>query len=348
MTTHLQLKEKELYQKIGYFVEQHFKSFSKLITNGYRGSEHEANEWNYPTLVSFKVEASDKTVDEPYLYAFEFKRELTLSNLRHAFFQTVSNTSWANEGYLVTGKIDLKNAKLMKELELLNQQFGIGVILFDFENSNYAQILFTSFKHKVLDRDRIKSLFEQENEDFKDFICMVDSYFKSVSKGDKSLVSTVKTQEASKRSAKVRKVNNSQKESLISGMSTIDDSWCRLDEQRFRGKKIVKAKIGNEVHENLYWQDLILKALLKCREVNPLLFYKTSQSNKEGDLFFENKSGLWITQPKSNYRLLEKGIYFYRNHSADKTCEEVCKLLRLFGLPIDFIQIQVKAKKRDE
>lgn len=39
------------------------------------------------------------------LWAFEVKRELTRANVRKCFFQAVSNSSWANEGYLVTTSI---------------------------------------------------------------------------------------------------------------------------------------------------------------------------------------------------------------------------------------------------
>jgi hypothetical protein len=32
------------------------------------------------------------------------KKELNFSNLRESYFQAVSNSSWANEGYLVTAE----------------------------------------------------------------------------------------------------------------------------------------------------------------------------------------------------------------------------------------------------
>jgi uncharacterized protein len=38
-----------------------------------------------------------------------------MSNLREVFFQAVSNSSWANEGYLEAAEIDTANEKLIKK-----------------------------------------------------------------------------------------------------------------------------------------------------------------------------------------------------------------------------------------
>ena len=39
------------------------------------------------------------------IISFEFKRDLNLGKLRENFFKTVSNSSWANESYLVAVEI---------------------------------------------------------------------------------------------------------------------------------------------------------------------------------------------------------------------------------------------------
>lgn len=41
-------------------------------------------------------------------------------------FQAVSNSSWANEGYLVV--LQEIDSEVLSELRRLNQSFGIGVI----------------------------------------------------------------------------------------------------------------------------------------------------------------------------------------------------------------------------
>ena len=60
------------------------------------------------------------------LSSFEIKKDLNNdSDLKKAFFQAVSNSSWANYGYLVAFDI---NSSLFDEMERLNQSFGIGIV----------------------------------------------------------------------------------------------------------------------------------------------------------------------------------------------------------------------------
>lgn len=67
--------------------------------------------------------------EQPYkVFSFEMKQKLDLGNLRSEYFQAVSNSSWANEGYLVAPIITTENEDFMSELTLLNNSFGIGVI----------------------------------------------------------------------------------------------------------------------------------------------------------------------------------------------------------------------------
>ena len=59
------------------------------------------------------------------LYSFELKRAIVSANLKECYFQAVSNSTFANYGYLVAYKID---ERVLGELERLNASFGIGVI----------------------------------------------------------------------------------------------------------------------------------------------------------------------------------------------------------------------------
>ncbi|WP_197481990.1 hypothetical protein [Bibersteinia trehalosi] len=74
------------------------------------------NKWLHPDIVAMKVldqnwhkvvkdcvkASSSQRVE---LFSFEVKKEITMSDVREYFFQTVSNSSWANEGYLVATSI---------------------------------------------------------------------------------------------------------------------------------------------------------------------------------------------------------------------------------------------------
>ncbi len=87
----------------------------------------------------------------------------------------MSNSTWANEGYLV-----VKNIKedVLDELRRLNQSFGIGVIKLESEISN-SKILLPA-KEREIDIPTLNMLIEQSPEDFKPFMEKIN---KQIEKG---------------------------------------------------------------------------------------------------------------------------------------------------------------------
>ncbi|PDW41830.1 hypothetical protein BB424_03525 [Helicobacter pylori] len=139
-------------------------------------------EWNYPDIVGvyfpynkyfpyngYKEETLkflQHTGQKRHkLFSFELKKELSLSNLKASYFQAVSNSTWANEGYLVVFNID---DDVLNELRRLNQSFGIGVIKLESEISN-SKILLPA-KEREIDIPTLNMLIEQSPEDFKPFM----------------------------------------------------------------------------------------------------------------------------------------------------------------------------------
>lgn len=106
------------------------------------------------------------------LYSFEIKRCINKSNYRESFFQAVSNSSWANEGYLVALDIEIDSADLSAELERLSTAFGIGIIQLpndkDLEEE-YNPVLFPARRKKYLDWGTMNKLITI-NSDFESFI----------------------------------------------------------------------------------------------------------------------------------------------------------------------------------
>ncbi|WP_181232064.1 HTH domain-containing protein [Helicobacter pylori] len=103
------------------------------------------------------------------LFSFELKIRINFSNLKESYFQAVSNSTWANEGYLVVFGIEGKNKdKVLDELKRLNQSFGIGVIKLESEISN-SKILLPA-KEKEIDILTLNMLIEQSPKDFKPFM----------------------------------------------------------------------------------------------------------------------------------------------------------------------------------
>jgi len=105
---------------------------------------------------------------ELHLYSFEIKKTLNKSNYRESFFQAVSNSSWAHEGYLVTAEID-EDDELQAEVKRLSSSFGIGIIILDLSDIDSSYVLYPAKLHDSLDWETINKLCEQ-NLDFKTFL----------------------------------------------------------------------------------------------------------------------------------------------------------------------------------
>ncbi|WP_187852198.1 hypothetical protein [Helicobacter pylori] len=143
-------------------------------------------EWNYPDIVGVyfpynKYPPFDKYDGEILkflhhtgqkrhkLFSFELKKELSFLNLKESYFQAVSNSSWANEGYLVVKNIKDKDKEdILGELRQLNQSFGIGVIELKSEISN-SKILLPA-REREIDIPTLNMLVEQSPKDFKPFM----------------------------------------------------------------------------------------------------------------------------------------------------------------------------------
>lgn len=103
------------------------------------------------------------------------KKTLTVSSVRKSYFQTVSNPSWANEGYLVAAEID-QGAE--RELRMLNALHGIGVILLNVENPSESDMILPARSRPEVDWESVNCIV-LENDDFKDYIELVSVYYQT-------------------------------------------------------------------------------------------------------------------------------------------------------------------------
>ncbi|WP_121279466.1 COG2958 family protein [Helicobacter pylori] len=108
------------------------------------------------------------------LVSFELKKEISVNNCRECYFQAISNSSWANEGYLVGRHIDTHNPKLMDLLKRLHASFGIGVIDLRTDEDKSAILLNAKYKEKI---DYTVALeLSEKNEEFSGFLKSVVDY----------------------------------------------------------------------------------------------------------------------------------------------------------------------------
>ncbi|HMO05109.1 MAG TPA: HTH domain-containing protein [Kiritimatiellia bacterium] len=137
------------------------------------------NEWIHPDMVGFYLPLDDwrpnviefnrlSDNNSLRLFSFEIKKGLNKANYRESYFQAVSNSSWAHEGYLVAVDI-LQDDEFLAELERLASSFGIGIIQLDPTDIDASRILYPARGRAQLDWETINKLCEQ-NRDFDRFL----------------------------------------------------------------------------------------------------------------------------------------------------------------------------------
>lgn len=104
-------------------------------------------------------------------YSFEMKKKITWAHLNEYYFQAVSNSSWANEGYLVALDFSTETS-FMEELRRLNNAFGIGLIKLNSHDIDSSDILYPARIKEQIDWDTLNKLCE-ENTDVRDLLLNV-------------------------------------------------------------------------------------------------------------------------------------------------------------------------------
>lgn len=183
------IKEHDLYAMLSEYLWTEFSLYSKRIdekrSSNKRGPN--GNRWLYPDLVAMEDLSADwhqelKDCVGQYadkrtkLWSFEVKLLINRSNVRECFFQAVSNSSWANFGYLVAAEIE--GADTLKELRMLFAAHGIGLIQLDSDNPAESQILVPAKERPEIDWDTANRL-TMENKDLMDFIKLVRQFYQT-------------------------------------------------------------------------------------------------------------------------------------------------------------------------
>lgn len=169
--------EKDLHSFLAYYAFYYLKCYTKTLNHS-KSKKEEFGEWVHPDMTGCRFQLHEQKKEtaefsraigntQVKIYSFEIKRELTFSNLRAAFFQSVSNSSWANEGYLVAAEI-LNDDDFRKALKRLSGSFGIGIIRLDIADPDATEIIYPAKYKETLDWDTIDTL--TMNSDFKDFL----------------------------------------------------------------------------------------------------------------------------------------------------------------------------------
>lgn len=175
-------KEKDLHKVLSSFVysNSQFSCYTKTIPH--QRSRHHSrgfNQWIHPDIIGVRYPFGDYDSDVQLLmnaleintckiYSFELKIKIDFSTLRESYFQAVSNSSWANEGYLVAVEYD-PSPEFWDEMLRLNNAFGIGFIKLNLSDYTQSEVLLNSRQNENMDWTTIDRLC-QDNDVFKGLI----------------------------------------------------------------------------------------------------------------------------------------------------------------------------------
>jgi len=169
-------KERDLHTLLSSYLKN-TGIFSKTIFHEKsKNSADSHQKWIHPDMVGVKFLNLQNKVSQTFLKtvnrsdifklsSYEIKKEISSDyELKKYFFQAVSNSSWANFGYLVAFEI---SNNLNEEMERLNQSFGIGIIELS-ANPFFSKVLYPA-KHREIDFKTVDKLCKI-NKDFELFI----------------------------------------------------------------------------------------------------------------------------------------------------------------------------------
>ena len=170
-----EFRERDLHKLFCTYLKS-LNIYSKTIFHEKSTKDDETQKWTHPDIIGVQLINLQNNSSKKFLkainkketfklYSYELKKEIGNDyELKKAYFQTVSNSTWANYGYLVSFEID---NNLYEEIKRLNESFGIGVIEL-YPNPYQSKILFQS-KYRELDINTIDKLCKN-NIDFNNFL----------------------------------------------------------------------------------------------------------------------------------------------------------------------------------
>jgi hypothetical protein len=183
------LNEHDLYPLLAKYLLAEFQVVSKRIDEKRSSNKQgpKGNEWIHPDIVGmedlgvdWKQEVQDcvkhHSDKRAKLWSFEVKLLINRSNVRKCYFQAVSNSSWANFGYLVAPLID--GVDTLKELRILSATHGIGLIELSTENPPESRILIPARERSDVDWDVVNRLVA-ENKDFLGYVKLLKRFYQT-------------------------------------------------------------------------------------------------------------------------------------------------------------------------
>ena len=169
-------QERDLHKLLSSFLKNKHTYSKTIFHERSTNNKNNHKKWVHPDMIGIKLldlknkssQSLLKVINQAAafeLISYEIKRYIkTDYDLKQYYFQAVSNSSWANYGYLVAFDI---SSNLINEMERLNHSFGIGII--ELKANPFKSVIKFPSKYKELDFKTIDKLCEI-NKNFNKFI----------------------------------------------------------------------------------------------------------------------------------------------------------------------------------
>jgi uncharacterized protein len=181
--------EHDLYPKLIEFLWRELNVFSKRIDEKRSKNSHGSggNRWLFPDIVGLEDLSNGWHTDikkcvqliadrKTKIWSFEVKKFINRANVREVYFQAVSNSTWANFGYLAAAEI--QGAETLKELRMLSGLHGIGLIEIDADSPADSQIMIPARERTDIDWNAANRLAE-ENSHFMECIDLICQFYQT-------------------------------------------------------------------------------------------------------------------------------------------------------------------------
>ena len=218
------------------------------------------------TLRKFAERLSNKISK---FWSFYLKKEITTSTVDQCFSQAVSNSSWANFGYLVACEIDDES---LKELRILSSSHRIGFIKLIIENPQASEIIIPSEEKKEIDRDRLSKLTPNRN--FQKYISPVNKNSQNLLERFKVLIKDTELFDVlvgyfytSGFHALYKSLETTKKIRILIGISTNKETENLI--QTFQEKQQYRLQFSH-AETKRYFSDLVAKEIECCKDEKPV------------------------------------------------------------------------------
>ena len=181
--------EKALYPLLTQYLFAEFGMYSMRIDEKRSSNKQgrDGNHWLHPDVVGMGDLGAgwDREVRDcvreyfdkrTKLWSFEVKKKITRGDVRKCFFQAVSNSSWANFGYLVATEV--ADQATTTELRMLCAAHGIGFITLNAKDPASSELTIPAHERDEIDWNMVNRL-ASVNKDFMNYVKLVRKFYQT-------------------------------------------------------------------------------------------------------------------------------------------------------------------------